>query len=91
MLNIQHDELRPSCVTVAFEHGAISFMLSKDATFEDLAHRLERPGIGQCAAGIDGQRDAWADRLEGRTGIVGDAAGPVNDVIAAVSLKCSSL
>ncbi|TMJ43871.1 MAG: hypothetical protein E6G90_17750 [Alphaproteobacteria bacterium] len=44
MLNIQHDELRPSCVTVAFEHGAISFMLSKDATFEDLAHRLERPG-----------------------------------------------
>ena len=44
MLNTQHDESRPSRVTVAFEHGAISFMMSKDATFEDLAHRLERPG-----------------------------------------------
>ena len=40
MLNTQHDESRPSRVTVAFEHGAISFMMSKDATFEDLADRL---------------------------------------------------
>jgi hypothetical protein len=42
MLNIHHDEARPSRVTVAFEHGAISFMMSKDATFEDLADRLDR-------------------------------------------------
>ena len=44
MLKIQHDESRPSRVTVAFEHGAISFMMSKDATFEDLADRLDRLG-----------------------------------------------
>ena len=44
MLNIHHDESRPSRVTVAFEHGAISFMMSKDATFEDLADRLDRLG-----------------------------------------------
>jgi hypothetical protein len=44
MLNTQHDESRPSRVTVAFEHGAISFMMSKDATFEDLADRLDRLG-----------------------------------------------
>src|ERR1700730_9132404 len=44
MLNIHHDEPRPSRVTVAFEHGAISFMMSKDATFEDLADRLDRLG-----------------------------------------------
>ena len=44
MLNIHHDEAWPSCVTVAFEHGAISFMMSKDATFEDLADRLDRLG-----------------------------------------------
>ena len=40
MLDIHHDESRPSRVTVAFEDGALSFMLSKDATFEDLADRL---------------------------------------------------
>lgn len=39
MLNIHHDESR-SRVTVAFEDGALSFLLSKDATLEDLAHRL---------------------------------------------------
>ncbi len=44
MLNIHHDESRPSRVTVAFEHGAISFMMSKDTTFEDLADRLDRLG-----------------------------------------------
>ena len=44
MLNIHHGEARPSRVTVAFEHGAISFMMSKDATFEDLADRLDRLG-----------------------------------------------
>ena len=43
MLTI-HDEARPSRVTVAFEDGALSFMLSKDATFEDLADRLDRLG-----------------------------------------------
>jgi hypothetical protein len=44
MLNIHHDESRPSRVTVAFEDGALSFMLSKDATFGDLAYRLDRVG-----------------------------------------------
>jgi hypothetical protein len=44
MLNIHHDEVRPSHVTVAFEHGAISFLMSQDATFEDLADRLDRLG-----------------------------------------------
>ena len=42
MLNIHHDESWRSRVTVAFEDGALSFMLSKDATFEDLADRLDR-------------------------------------------------
>jgi len=44
MLNIHHDESRPSRLTVALEHGAISFMMSKDATFEDLADRLDLLG-----------------------------------------------
>jgi hypothetical protein len=44
MLNIHHDESRPNRVTVAFEDGALSFMLSKGATFEDLADRLDRLG-----------------------------------------------
>jgi hypothetical protein len=44
MLNTYHDESRPSRVTVAFEDSALSFMLSKDATFEDLADRLDRLG-----------------------------------------------
>ena len=44
MLSIHHDESRPSRVTVAFEDGALSFMLSKRATFEDLADRLDRLG-----------------------------------------------
>jgi hypothetical protein len=44
MLNIHHDETWPSRVTVAFEDGAHSFMLSKGATFEDLADRLDRLG-----------------------------------------------
>jgi len=43
MLNI-YDESRPSRVTVAFEDRALSFMLSKDATFGDLADRLDRRG-----------------------------------------------
>ena len=44
MLNIHHDEGRGSRVTVAFEDSAISFGLSGDATFEDLADRLDRLG-----------------------------------------------
>ena len=44
MLNIHHDESRPSRVTVAFEDGALSFMMSKDASFEDLADRLDSLG-----------------------------------------------
>ena len=43
MLNI-YDESRPSRVTVAFEDRALSFVLSKDATFGDLADRLDRRG-----------------------------------------------
>jgi hypothetical protein len=39
---IHDDESRPSRVTAAFEDGARSFMLSKGATFEDLADRLDR-------------------------------------------------
>jgi hypothetical protein len=44
MLNIHHDEGRRSRVTVAFEDSVLSFMLSEDATFEDLADRLDRLG-----------------------------------------------
>ena len=44
MLHIHHDESQLSRVRVAFEDGALSFMLSKDATFEDLADRLDRLG-----------------------------------------------
>lgn len=44
MLNIHHDEGRRSRVTVAFEDSVLSFGLSKDATFEDLADRLDRLG-----------------------------------------------
>ena len=44
MLHIHPDESRPSRVTVAFEDRALSFMLSEDATFEDLADRLDRLG-----------------------------------------------
>jgi hypothetical protein len=42
MLNIHHDEGRRSQVTVAFEDSVLSFILSEDATFEDLADRLDR-------------------------------------------------
>ncbi len=44
MLNIHHDEWRQSRVTVAFADGPLSFLLTRDATFEDLANRLERLG-----------------------------------------------
>jgi hypothetical protein len=44
MLNMDHDEWRHSRVTVAFADGPLSFLLSKDATFEDLADRLQRLG-----------------------------------------------
>jgi hypothetical protein len=44
MLNIHHEESRQSRVTVAFADGPLSFLLSKDATFEDLAVRLQRLG-----------------------------------------------
>jgi hypothetical protein len=40
MLDLHHDESRPNLVRVAFADRALSFMLSKDATFEDLADRL---------------------------------------------------
>jgi hypothetical protein len=40
MLDLHHDDSRPSHVRVAFTDRMLSFMLSKDATFEDLADRL---------------------------------------------------
>jgi hypothetical protein len=44
MLNINNGGSSPSRVTVTFADGALSFMLSEDATFEDLADRLDRLG-----------------------------------------------
>ena len=44
MLNIHNDGSSPSRVTVSFANGALSFMLSEDAPFEDLADRLARLG-----------------------------------------------
>jgi hypothetical protein len=44
MLNNPHVEWRQNRVTVAFADGPLSFLLSKDATFEDLADRLDRLG-----------------------------------------------
>jgi hypothetical protein len=44
MLDLYHDESRPSRVRVAFADGELLFMLSKDATFEDLADRLRDLG-----------------------------------------------
>ena len=44
MLNIHHNEGRRSRVTVAFEDRVLSFRLSKDATFEELADRLDSLG-----------------------------------------------
>jgi hypothetical protein len=41
MLNTHNDERRRSQVTVAFEDSVLSFMLSEEATFEDLANRLD--------------------------------------------------
>jgi hypothetical protein len=43
MLHI-NDEGQQSRVTVAFADGPLSFLLSKDATFEDLAGRLRHLG-----------------------------------------------
>jgi hypothetical protein len=44
MLNIHNDGSSPNRVTVTFADGALSFMLSEDATFEDLTDRLDRLG-----------------------------------------------
>jgi hypothetical protein len=44
MLNIHHVEWQHSRVTVAFADGPLSFLLSKGATFEDLADRLQHLG-----------------------------------------------
>jgi hypothetical protein len=83
MLNIYHDESRPSRVTVAFEDRALSFILSKDATFEDLADRLDRLGERhhgkpiavevKLAASPDTQRRRFVSGL-GRSHGIGTAA-----------------
>jgi hypothetical protein len=44
MLNVGHNESRRSRVTVAFEDRALSFMISKDATFEVLADHVNHFG-----------------------------------------------
>jgi hypothetical protein len=44
MLNILNGGSSPSRVTVTFADGALSFMLSEEATLEDLADRLDRLG-----------------------------------------------
>jgi hypothetical protein len=79
MLDIHHDESRPSRVRVAFEDGALSFMLSKDATFEDLADRLRdlderhhgKPVAIEVklAASPDTQRRRFVSRLRRSRGI----------------------
>ena len=46
MSHTPDDEPQLSRVRAAFEDSALSFMLSKGATFEDLAHRLARLGKG---------------------------------------------
>ena len=84
MLDI-YDESRPSRVTVAFEGRALSFMLSKGATFEDLADRLDRlrkrhqgKPIAievRFAAALDTQRR----RLISRLGRVIHTAAPTRD------------
>lgn len=44
MTHISHDTRQRGRVTVAYDDAAVSFMLSKDATFEDLVERLDRLG-----------------------------------------------
>jgi hypothetical protein len=69
MLDLYHDELRPSRVRVAFAAGELSFMLSKDATFENLADRLR--GLDERHHGkpvaievkLAASADAWRRRL----------------------------
>ena len=44
MLNTHNDGSSPSRVTVTFARGALSLVLSEEATLEDLANRLDRLG-----------------------------------------------
>jgi hypothetical protein len=66
MLNNYHDESRPSRVTVAFEDSALSFMLLKDATFEDLADRLDRLRERHCGKPIAIEAKFAAERRPAR-------------------------
>ena len=87
MLNTHHDESRPSRVTVAFEDGALSFMLSKDATFEDLADRLDRLGERhhgkpvaievKLAAAFDAHRRRLVSGLGRGTGTAATKGSPI--------------
>ena len=92
MLNIHHDESRPSRVTVAFEHGAISFMMSKHATFEDLADRLDRLGkrrhgkpvaiAVKLAAAFDAHRRGLVSGLGRGSGVGAVASGDTRSNLA---------
>ena len=92
MLHIHHDESQPSRVTVAFEHGAISFMMSKDATFEDLADRLDRLGkrrhgkpvaiAVKLAAAFDAHRRGLISGLGRGRGVGAVASGDTRSYLA---------
>jgi hypothetical protein len=78
MLAMHHDASRPSRVTVAFEDGAVSFVLSNGATFEDLADRLDRLGERHY-----GKPVAIAVKLAAASDVCATAATEAEAVIAA--------